>query len=589
VEITKNFTVWNSYSPNHRITFPSTFDPTMSNAPTILSGKRRARKIYWTAFRIMRGYVSNYYLGKVFGKSYYAKRQTKLHLKNATRLQTLILELRGLLVKVGQLISGLSNILPPEYADVLESLQDHAPASDFADIRATLRAELGDEPEMIFELFSETPMASASIGQVHRATLKDGTEVAVKVHHSHIAEIAKLDLRIIERLIGIIGKIFTIKGLDHIYGQVCQMIEEELDYKHEAEVMQIIASNLENNPSIAIPKVHEEYCGTAVLTTAFMPGIKISDTAQLDAWGIDREQIAKNLIHAFGSMILEDGFYHADPHPGNLLVQENGTIVLLDFGAVARLSEAMKGGIPVLAFAVFRKDTPAAVKALRQMGFIGPGKEANDLAEHLIETITEFFENEIEIKNMNLTDLSFEDIKGSSLDKLRQELGIKKLTESIQIPEDWILLERTIVLLIGTCSTLAPEVSVLDEIKPQIKKIIFKNGLIKDTIIDAVKTQLTTLISLPSELSNFLQNANKGNLEVTIKGNKEATLLRHWQNQQLISTALLLVLGLLAYHQHGLQLEDQTTLQYLLAGSIIPFLIFVRASWKARKTVRALR
>lgn len=534
----------------------------------------------------MSSYIRAYYTGKFLGKKYYNRRLAKLHSKNANRLQHLIVNLKGLLVKVGQLLSGLSNVLPDEYRDTLESLQDQAPPSNIANIKARLTKELGDAPENIFESFEEQPLASASIGQVHRAKLKDGTEVAVKVHHHNIEEIAELDLKIIEKLVGMIGRFFSIKGLDHVYGQIRQMILEELDYRHEAEVMQTIAENLKGDPNIEIPQTHPKYCTSKVLTTSFIEGVKLSNNQQLDDWGLDRDQIAKNLIHAFGQMILEDGFYHADPHPGNILVKKDGTIVLLDFGAVATLTDGMKDGIPLLILAVLRKDNDGAIKALRQMGFIGPGKEAQELAERLIETIGEFFSNEVEIKNLNLKDLTVDDIRGSSLDKLRQQIGIKKLTETIQIPEDWILLERTIVLLIGTCSGVAPEVDVLEEVKPQLKRIIFKNGHIKDIIIDAVKQQFTSLISIPTDLSKFLQTANKGKLEVVVKGQKEAVLLKHYHMQQYIYaivTLAFIFFAMLHYRPH------QEILLYSFSGAAaLTAILFLRASIKAGAVVKNL-
>ena len=240
----------------------------------ITNPKKRRRKAFSVSFRIAWSYARLFLLKKVLGKVYYNNRIKKLHIVNANRAKTAILELNGLFLKVGQLISIMSNIAPEAYGRILESLQDNTPNSDFNEIRRSLEFELGDRIDNLFNEFNEVPIASASIGQVHKAILNTGEQVAVKIQHPNINELAKVDLGIIEKLIGLVSRFFKIKGIDHVYSQVKEMIYEELNYTAEACSMETISLSCEKIEGIVIPKVYSEYSSEKILTTAFCEGTK---------------------------------------------------------------------------------------------------------------------------------------------------------------------------------------------------------------------------------------------------------------------------------------------------------------------------
>jgi predicted unusual protein kinase regulating ubiquinone biosynthesis (AarF/ABC1/UbiB family) len=494
----------------------------------ITNPKKRRRKAFSASFKIAWSYAKLFILKKVLGERYYSKRIEKLHILNANRTKNVILELNGLFLKVGQLISIMSNIAPEAYGHILESLQDNTPNSDFKFVKKSLETELGDSIDNLFNEFNEIPIASASIGQVHQAVLKTGELVAVKIQHPNIGELAKVDLSIIEKLIGLVSRFFKIKGIDHVYSQVKEMIYEELNYTAEAYNMETISLSCEKMEGIIIPKVYSEYSSGKILTTAFCEGTKITNVKQLNEWGIDENGIAEKLIFVYCEMILNHGYYHADPHPGNLLVNKNGDIIILDFGAIGRLNDEMRETIPVLVRAIVSKDQEAVLDALKKMGFIANGKEANKTAQKLISALTELFESGI-----NIREFSIEDLNNSTLKEFRKTINIKELSATIQVPKDWILLERAIMLLDGVTAKLAPEYKPFDTIKPYLKKLVLKNGGLRKLIVGYLKKQISTLVSLPKKADKFLERANNGELEFEIKDLDKSTNKLYAGSQQI--------------------------------------------------------
>ena len=481
-----------------------------------ISIRKRSRKAYRLTNQLLFSYLFLFVGKKIFGNRFYEKRIDRAHAKNAKRVKSTISELKGLFTKAGQLLSTLSHILPDQYMQALESLQDDAPASPFDETKALIENELDGTIDNLFESFETTPIASASIGQVYRASLKSGEKVAVKVQHSNIEELAKADLVIIEKLIKRISYFVKIQGIEHVYGQVKIMIEEELDYEKEANSMNKISANIAEVENVRIPKVFAELSTQRVLTTQFEEGVKITNVNQLDEWKIDRNALAEKFILVYFRMILEDGLFHADPHPGNLLVNKKGELIILDFGAVSRLSDGMRNEIPVLLQAILRKDETKILISLKKLGFIGSDAESSKVAKKLINALSQFLQNEVKFDSMNIKDISLDDIKGSSIDDFRKEIGLKELTKIIRIPKEWILLDRTFQLLIGTSSSLAPEMNPMDVIKPYMKKLVTQDGGVRKMILDAIKQQFTALLQLPGELSQFLSKANQGELEVKV-------------------------------------------------------------------------
>ena len=541
-----------------------------------INAKKRRRKAYRVSIKIVWSYLRLYFLKKIMSQQAYEKKITRLHTKNAEIAKQAILELDGLFIKVGQLLSIMSGFLPKAYGEVLESLQDNTPASSFEHTKYTIEEGLGEPLHDLFDSFEEEPIASASIGQVHQARLKTGEEVAVKVQHPQIEHLAELDLSIIEGLIKLVLRFFKISGLDHVYIQVRQMIQEELDYNQERQSILEIKANCKDIEGLVIPDVFSEYSSKKILVTRFYDGVKITNTAEIELWGIDTQKVMEKLVFSYCEMILKHGIYHADPHPGNILVNKKGEIIILDFGAVGKLEESMRSQIPVFIQAVLYKDHEKVLKSMRKMGFISKGKAAEETAEKIIEALSQFISEGIDIEN-----LSFDSIKNSGIDKLRKELSIKELTSTVEVPKDWILLERTLILLYGISTRISPNYNPIDTIKPYLKRLVFKEEGFRKIILNAIKHQANILLGLPKKTDDFLTKAVKGELKIELKNYDKNTHRIYSMGQQI---ALILVAFLSICMAVFCNNAEQLFYEKLfITISIASFVLALRLIWLNRK------
>jgi ubiquinone biosynthesis protein len=534
----------------------------------------RKRKAYAVALRVLWSYLWLNFVSKFRGKGYQQRKISSVNERNATRIKNTLLELQGLFIKVGQLISILSNILPNEFRDPLESLQDKVPARPFEEIAATLQSALGRSPDQLFDHFEKTPIAAASIGQVHRARLNQ-EEVVVKIQHANIREIAEADLTIIKNLMRLITRFYRIRGFEHLYEQVRLMIMEELDYEREALAMQLIGESLaqQEDAQLEVPAVYPQFTTPKTLVSRFYEGVAISNLPQLDAWQVDRNELMERLIIAYCKMILLDGYYHADPHPGNILVNKQGKLILLDFGATAQLSPRMKNAIPKLIQAAVSDDDDGIVEALQEMGCISRTKDAYQTAQGFLETLKEFLQSEVEFDNLQVT----VNANTSSVLRLVNQLDLRELTQAFEIPKDWVLLNRTITLLGGMSNEVAPELNPVQVVRPFIKKhLIFTRKGITEFVWNTFKTQAMAAIALPAESLKVLKQANKGKLEVQIRRLDRGFQLLYLFGQQVLWLAI--TLGAFHFSERYPEFSN-----WWLAGCAVGGVLFLRALWKGRR------
>jgi predicted unusual protein kinase regulating ubiquinone biosynthesis (AarF/ABC1/UbiB family) len=552
--------------------------PTTSPRSSRAAQRNRFIRAYWTTYMVIGSYLL-FSLGKrFFGAAWGDSRIADVHERNARRVERTIVKLQGLFIKVGQLLSIMANFLPEQFRSGLEALQDQVPPRPYGDIEARIKEELGMEVSEIFERFCEEPIASASLGQVHEAWLKDGTHVAVKVQHRDIDEIVRLDLSTIRRIMQIVGIFIPVQGLDAYYHQIRVMISEELDFIREVRNINRIADNFLKQPTVRFPRPVERFCTRRVMVTTFVEGVKVGDVAALDALGIDRRLLAKHIVKVFCQQIFIDGIYHADPHPGNMLVGLEGELILLDFGAVAELSSEMREGIPEFLEAVIRRDTDAIIKALRKMGFLAR-TDSLDVSERVIEFFHQRFQEEVKLDTFNLKDIKLDPQKGieSLVDLRKMNIGLKELSGAFHVPRDFVLLERTILLLTGVCTQLDPEMSPMDVVRPYLQEFVLGNRDWAQIAFEAAKDMGLKALTLPEHLGKFLTRANRGEAEIRVRGLGRAAGVVYAGIRQLIFAALGISAGFAAlelYLAGHLRLAQQClygacAMGVLLLGSML--------------------
>ncbi len=270
-------------------------------------------------------------------------------------------------VKLGQILSTRAELLPPEYQLELARLQDSAPPVAESLITDVIRQELGHEPGEVFATFDMVPLASASIGQAHAATLADGTEVVVKIRRPGAVEQIEVDLEILQNLAAHASRHWEAAAdydLVGIAAEFAQTLRAELDYLHEGRNAERFAANFAGEPGVHIPRVFWDTTTSRVLTLERLRGINVNDLAALDAAGIDRRQLAVRAAGLSATMIFDDGFFHADPHPGNLFIEPDGRIGLIDFGMVGEVDDVLRIQLGVLLVAVTGKDPDRLAAAL---------------------------------------------------------------------------------------------------------------------------------------------------------------------------------------------------------------------------------
>lgn len=501
-----------------------------------------------------------------------------MHLRNAVRVKDAILSLQGLFIKIGQLLSVMSNFLPEAFQKPLEELQDRLPPRPFAEVAKRLEEELGRPPVELFQSFDETPIATASIGQAHRAVLKDGTEVVVKVQHYGIEDLADLDLGIVHRLTKVYAWFMDIRGIEHLYSQIRKMIEEELDFANEARAMQRISANIEEETDVSVPKVFEEFSTDRVLCTEYKHGVKISDTAALDRMGIDRKALAARVLRVWSRMVFKDGYYHADPHPGNILVNQKGHLVLLDFGATAKLSARFRDGITKLIEAAVKNDTESMIDACQTMGFLAEGADAEKMAKKMIHAMRNFLQNEVRFEGLNFREMKATPLN-NSFAELIGEIGFKGIANTVQVPKEYVLLNRTITLLLGISNTLDPTYNPLDTVRPYAQKYLLQNkGGPLGYTRELVQRMLGAAVSLPDDLQKTMRKARAGELEFRSTELSGAAKKVAWAIRQLMFAILSLGGGFMALRLHELGMRHEG--RWAFVGAAVCLLL---ALWPRRK------
>lgn len=528
---------------------------------------RRLRflKAYRSVFAVLGSYLLLSFQKRILGEAWAQEKAAVVHRRNARRIERTILELKGLFIKVGQMLSIMSNFLPEDLTQGLEGLQDSVPPHPYEAIERRFHEEFGKGPRELFARFEETPIASASLGQVHEGFLKDGTKVAVKVQYPEIDQVVKSDLKTLKRIFGLLHLFFPAYGLKSVYHEIAEVILGELDYQYEGRNLELLKKNFESEKDFLFPDVFWDYSSAKILTLRFMEGTKISSLEELKKQGIDAGTLARRIIHAYCKQIFIDGVYHADPHPGNLLVQKEGKIVLVDFGATAQISERMRHGITLFAEGVIKRDTRVLANAMREMGFVAR-PDSFEPFEQLVDYFYEKLSN-IKIENFRKLDLSQLSHLEDLLELRRIKISFRDLMTSFHVPKDWILLERTLLLIMGLCALLDPKLNPIEIVIPYVEKFVLKDKSLSEVAIAISKQLLLSYVQLPSEIQKTLRRLNEGSLTFQLKGQTEHTKKLYVLGHQILYAGLGVAGLFLSSHYESLGMERHS--QYSLYASIL--------------------
>jgi predicted unusual protein kinase regulating ubiquinone biosynthesis (AarF/ABC1/UbiB family) len=456
-------------------------------------------------------------LRNFFSRPELAKARVKaLHARNARILREHMIAMRGVLIKIGQFLSSRVDILPEEYTDELSKLQDQVPPTPFPEIARRVTQELGPLNE-VFSSFDEIPIASASLGQVHRACLRDdGDCIVVKVQYPGIEAVIAADMRTLKFVIRILRVLYRQINLDVIYSEFSRIVGEELDYLQEGRNAEIFARNFADDPRIKIPMVYWPFTTSTVLTLEYLEGIKVTDLDAIDAQGIDRKEVARILAQAYAQMFFRDGLFHGDPHPGNIFVRPGPEVILVDFGMVDRISAPRRASLRRAFTAVVDRDSLGLVRALVDMGFIPLTRDIQPLVQFVDRILQKY------------RDISPSQFKAMDIEEIGNDImeGLQ-VSPSLQIPNDFILFGRVIGMLNGLGSRLDPDTNIIEIAAPYARRFIRSEEFSAAGLLQQAASSARATVRLPQLLSEFLVTTSRGETRVEITSQQVVDELRN--------------------------------------------------------------
>ena len=446
--------------------------------------------------------------GKFFKKVVYKH-------KPEERLRLAFEELGVTFIKLGQILSVRPDLLPESYIEELSKLQDKVPPVPASAIKKVIEEEFGKKVEEIFDYFEDKPLASASIGQVHRARLKDGTRVVLKVQKPGVEKQVEEDLAIFEEIVELamhtkLAQKFDLRGL---YEEFAYLIRNELNYIREGRNCETFRRNFKGDKDAYIPKVFWDYTTKRVLCLEEIEGIKISDVKMLRIKGFDLKELAKRGTRIYLKMIFRDGFYHADPHPGNFLVMRDGRIAILDFGMVGVLDSFARFNLYQVLYGIINNDIELVLDGFYDLGIYTEPKKESYLKRELEILLSYYF---------------MQPIKKIKLSQLVNDIFKLSRVYNVRMPTDLYLLLKTFALAEGLAMKLNPEFRMINELSPYVKRgflrmlrsSLSKDELRRNTII-ASKLATQGVV----RTKKLLTSLQRGEFGISIKYKGEEKIL----------------------------------------------------------------
>ncbi|MCZ8248410.1 MULTISPECIES: ABC1 kinase family protein [unclassified Microcystis] len=402
-------------------------------------------------------------------------------------------------IKIGQSLSTRADLIPLEYIEQLTQLQDRVPEFNSQEAIRVIETELGQTLDNLFESFTVSPLACASLGQVHRARLLSGEEVVIKVQRPNLEGLFNLDFELLHRLTRWLNIFPGVKkyNLEAIYQEFFELLFQEIDYIHEGKNADRFRENFKNYPQVKVPLVYWQYTTRRVLTLEYVPGIKVDDRETLLANGINVDGIIQLGICSYLKQLLQDGFFQSDPHPGNMAVSQEGELIFYDFGTMFELKSVAKDQMIETFFAILRKDTETVLKTLMYMGLIEPVVELQPVRNIVQFLLDEFRDKPVDVR-------AFEQISDQVYLMFKQQ--------PFRLPPQMTFIIKSVTTLDGIARSLDPQYNLLAASQPFVKSLAVSGGT------------TNTMLTLANQARTFLKQQWQ-------KGNKNERMIRQLEEK----------------------------------------------------------
>src|SRR5574341_1114254 len=443
----------------------------------------------------------------------------------AAQFRAMAIRMGGVMIKLGQFLSARLDVLPVEITEELSGLQDEVPAEDFAAIRRLAEAELGARLEEIFARFEADPLAAASLGQVHRALLRvdapeaeDFREVVVKIQRPFIDQLIEVDFSALRRFGGWLQRYEPVRkrvNVPALVEELATTVRNEVDYLAEGKNAETFGKNFAERRRVHVPRVVWSHTTQRVLTLENVYAIKITDYEAITAAGVDRAEVAEVLLDTYLKQIFEDGFFHADPHPGNLFVtplpatkrkRASWRLTFVDFGMAGSVPESLRDGLRDLMIGIGTRDASRVVKSYQTLGVLLPGADVKLLEQAESQLFDRFW-------GMSMSELR--KINRSEMRQFAHQFRDLMFEMPFQLPHNLLLLGRTVAILSGRCTGLDPAFNVWEELAPYAQKLVADEvGSGWEVWLDEIGDLIKKLIALPAQTGRVLTRLERGELNV---------------------------------------------------------------------------
>jgi predicted unusual protein kinase regulating ubiquinone biosynthesis (AarF/ABC1/UbiB family) len=474
-----------------------------------------------------------------------------------------LLELGPTFIKVGQLFSTRADLFPTEYVEELSKLQDRVPAFPYEQVAAIIEEDLGKPIAQLFRKFAPTPLAAASLGQVHKAQLHNGEEVVVKVQRPGLKQLFTIDLAILKQ----IAYYFQNhprwgKGRDWlgIYDECCRILWQETDYLSEGRNADTFRRNFRNEDWVNVPRVYWRYASPRVLTLEYLPGIKISHYEAIEAAGLDRKLLAKLGAKAYLLQLLNDGFFHADPHPGNIAVNPEGALIFYDFGMMGKINTNIREKLMDTLFGIAQKNGDMVVNSLIELGALVPTGDLSSVRRSVQYMLDNFM------------DKPFEE---QSVEAISEDLYDIAYGQPFRFPATFTFVMRAFSTLEGVGKGLDPNFNFMEVAQPFAMQLMTNsNGRNNTTIFDELGRQAvqvgSTALGLPRRIEDTIDKLERGDLRLRVRSPESERVLRRLSAIQL-ATNYTLILSALIVSATLLLVNQYTIIAAIVAGvGIVP-------------------